>query len=165
MKMLVQRRFAMLASLAICTFSWSALGAPSGAEPLVVAHTATVAASAGYECAPSASLVTAKPGVQGTIVVHLGGFVVTYRGKEAHMATGLFAYPGAVTVTGATRTWPLPQPASPRDQYFQLGTLCAIQFIARTPPDVLAEGYWGGTLLLWPDPVPYWEGAYRVPRT
>ena len=180
MKMLVQRRFAVLVSLAICAFSWSALGAPSGAEPLAVAPTAAAtahgaparseralnigaAASAGYECAPSASLVTAKPGVQGTIAVHLGGFVVTYRGKEAHLATGLFAYPGAVTVTEATRTWPLPQPANPRDQYFQLGALCAIQFVARTPPDVLAEGYWGGAHCCYgPTLYRYSGGAYRV---
>ncbi len=163
MKMLVQRRFAVLVSLASCAFSWSALGAPSGAEPLGVAPTATAtahgalarsgralnigaaAASAGYECAPSASLVTAKPGVPGTITVHLGGFVVTYRGKEAHLATGLFAYPGAVTVTEATRTWPLPQPANPRDQYFQLGALCAIQFVAvplpTSWPRVTGEGH------------------------
>ena len=160
MKMLVQRRFAVLASLAICAFSWSALGAPSGAEPLAVA----LAASTGYQCAPSASLVTAKPGVQGSITVHLGGFVVTYGGKEAHLATGLFAYPGVVTVTEATRTWPLPQPANPRDQYFQLGGLCAIQFVAGTPPDVLAEGYWGGAHCCYgPTLYRYSGGAYRVP--
>ena len=165
MKMLVQRRLVLLVTLPVCAISWSLLGASSGAQPPATATataTATAAtagtaqpgrpaaalggasSSAGYQCVPLSSLVTAKAGQTGTLSVHLDAFVVTYRAKEARMATGLFAYPGTVTVTEAVRSWALPAPANPKGQYFELGGLCAVLFTLGGQPDVLAEGYWGG---------------------
>jgi hypothetical protein len=112
----------------------------------VRASGALVAASSrsGYECLPDAQLVSAKPGRVGSLDVHLDGYTVTYSASESHLSTGLFAYPGSLKVTDAASSWTVPSPSDPKDQYFQLGALCVVQFSPAAAPDVLAEGYWGG---------------------
>ena len=140
MQILSQRKFAVLVLLTIFAFLLPAFGSLSEAQPVSSSGVGKVAArarlavaeaitpsSAGYKCVSLASLVTAKAGRPGTLAVRLAGFEVTYTGKEAHLATGLFAYPGNITVTGANQTWTLPRPADPKDVYFELGGLCAVQ--------------------------------------
>ena len=157
MQILSQRKFAVLvlltifASLLPAFGSWSeaqsvgssGVGKVAACARLAVAET-TIPSSAGYNCVSLANLVTAKAGRPGTLAVRLGGTEVTYSGKEAHRAAGLFAYPGNITVTGASQTWTLPRPAASKGDYFELGGLCAVQVTPGTPPDVLSEGYSGG---------------------
>jgi hypothetical protein len=176
MQTLSPRRLTVLASLLICAALLPAFASPTAAQsvsssgqgtaaPLIRLAMASSAASSsrGYNCVALASLVTAKADRSGTLSVHLGGFEVTYTGKEAHMATGLFAYPGTITVTGANKTWTLPHPVDPKDEFFELGGLCAVQVAPGTPPDVLSEGYWGGAHCCY-GPTVYRSsaGGYRV---
>ncbi len=124
-----------------------------------------VAASSrpGYGCIVDAQLVGAKPGRAGSLTVHLDGYAVTYSASESHLSTGLFAYPGSLKVTEGTRRWTVPSPSDPKDQYFQLGALCAVQFGAAAAPDVLVEGYWGGAHCCYgPTLYAYSAGGYRV---
>ena len=110
MQILSQRKFAVLVLSTIFAFLLPAFGSLSEAQPVSSSGVGKVAArarlavaeaitpsSAGYKCVSLASLVTAKAGRPGTLAVRLAGFEVTYTGKEAHLATGLFAYPGNIT--------------------------------------------------------------------
>jgi hypothetical protein len=172
-QMLTQRRFVFLASLLVPALAFPGFGASAQAQVAasvqaggrVVPATSSSGPGAGYQCAPLASLATAKAGRTGTVAVHVGGFVETYSGTEAHLshlATGFFAYPGTIKVNERTRNWLLPAPADPKDTYFELGGLCAVQF-SPGAPDVLAEGYSGGAHCCYaPTLYRYSAGAYRV---
>jgi hypothetical protein len=98
--------------------------------------------------------------------VRLDGYAVTYTAEAAHLATGLVGYPGALDVIDGTKIWALPRPVDPKDEYFELGGLCALRMspgAPGAPPDVLAEGYWGGAhCCLGPTLYQYSSGAYRV---
>ena len=119
--------------------------APLGDGRMVPATALAVALSRpGYQCLSDAKLVGAKPGQVGSLAVHLDGYVVAYSAAESHLSTGLFAYPGTLKVSEGSRSWTMPPPADPKDQYFQLGGLCAVQFGPGGAPDVLGEGFWGG---------------------
>jgi hypothetical protein len=152
------RKFAALVSFFLFGLVLVTLGAASPAT--------AVEPTPQYQCLPATSLATAKAGKASTLAVHLEGFVLSYTAKEAHLATGLYSYPGALEVTKATRTWLLPPPADPKDQYFELGGLCAVDFgtgATPAPPDVLAEGYWGGAHCCFgPTLYQYSAGGYRV---
>jgi hypothetical protein len=176
MQRLSQRKFAVLVLLTVFAFLLPAFGSLSEAQPVSSSGVGQIAAgarlavaedtapsNAGYNCVSLASLVTAKAGRPGTLAVRLAGFEVTYTGKEARLATGLFAYPGNITVTGANQTWTLPRPVDLKDVYFQLGGLCAVQVTPGTPPDVLSEGYSGGAHCCY-GPTLYRSsaGGYRV---
>ena len=140
--------------------------APLGDGRMVPATALAVALSRpGYQCLSDAKLVGAKPGQVGSLAVHLDGYVVAYSAAESHLSTGLFAYPGTLKVSEGSRSWTMPPPADPKDQYFQLGGLCAVQFGPGGAPDVLGEGFWGGAHCCFrPNPVRILGGlcAYRV---
>ncbi|HXW81833.1 MAG TPA: hypothetical protein VEJ84_20180, partial [Acidimicrobiales bacterium] len=110
--------------------------APGGAE--------VVSSRAGYSCLPDTSMTIAKGASSGSAAVHLNGYTVTYVASPSRLSPPFLSYPGSLKVTERARSWSLPRPADPRDEYFQLGALCVVQFAPGTVPDVLAEGYWGG---------------------
>jgi hypothetical protein len=89
-------------------------------------------------------MTIAKGALSGSVAVKLDGYVVSYVATAARLSPSILSYPGSLKVTDGDRSWPLPRPADPHDQYFQLGALCALQFVPGAVPDVLAEGYWGG---------------------
>lgn len=175
MHMLAPRKFfaAVLVLLLVPALVFSGFGASAQAAPAASAQAggrpvsaiSSAGPGAGYQCAPLASLGTAKAGRTGTVAVHLGSYVVMYSGQDAdlgHISTGFFAYPGTIKVADGNRSWPLPAPADPKDAYFELGGLCAVQF-SPGAPDVLAEGYWGGAHCCYgPTLYGYSAGAYRV---
>ncbi len=134
MQTLSPRRLTVLASLLICAALLPAFTSQSAAQsvswsgqdtaaPLVrlEAIPSAASSSAGYNCVPLARLVTAKASQPGTLSVRLGGFELTYTGKEAHLATGLFAYPGTMAVTEANNTWTMPRPGRPQGRIFRTG--------------------------------------------
>ena len=141
------RKCAAPVSLLICGPVPATLGAPGPVHAALSPNAAAPVRDPGYKCLPQTSLTTAHAGKPEALTLSLAGFVVEYRAKEARMATGLYSYPGALDVTKTTQAWDVPAPANPKDQYFELGGLCAVQFApgaSVSPPDVLAEGYWGG---------------------
>ncbi len=166
------RKFAALACFFLLGLVLVTLGAMPPAHAVAPAAHAVappahaVAPGPGYQCLPLSSLTTAKAGKPSTLAVHLDGFVVSYTAEEAHLATGLYSYPGALEVTTATKSWLVPPPADPKDHYFELGGLCAVNFgpgATPSPPDVLAEGYWGGAHCCYgPTLYQYSAGGYRV---
>jgi hypothetical protein len=100
--------------------------------------------SPGFACASFAAMGTAKAGIVRSVSVHLDGYLVTYSATMAHLDGGLFAYPGPLEVSLEARRWVLPHPVDPKDEYFELIGLCAVQFAPGSHPEVLAEGFWGG---------------------
>ena len=133
---------------AIATLAW-AQPAPRGGSATAVhfyAQGGSAVASflAGYSCPPYTSMTIAKGAPSGSVAVRLHGYLVSYVASPSRLSPSILSYPGSLKVTEGARTWSLPRPTNPGDQYFQLGGLCAVQFAPGTAPDVLAEGYSGG---------------------
>lgn len=153
--MSAQRVRVVLAALVVGWSGAGGLGTQGAAGDVlarpVVAHLADVAGladlsstSPGFACASFTALDTAKLGVVRSLSVHLDGYMVTYSATMAHLDGGGFSYPGALEVSGGARSWALPRAVDPKDEYFELIGLCAVQFATGSHPDVLAEGFWGG---------------------
>jgi hypothetical protein len=126
---------------------------------------AVVSSRPGYQCLPYTSMTIAKGAHSGSVAVSLAGYEVRYVATASRLSSSILSYPGSLRVTVGARSWPVPGPADPKDQYFQLGGLCAVQFVPGAVPDVLAEGYWGGAHCCY-GPTLYQysaaNGAYRV---
>lgn len=159
------RKLVVLVSLLVAGSAVASLGSPAPAQPARSAQ----AAAPGYQCAPPSSLTTTEAGKPRSLAVRFDGYTVTYTAKPAHLDIRSLSYPGVLKVTGAGKSWVVPRPADPKDQYFELGELCAVRFasgasgVAGTAPDVLAEGYSGGAHCCYgPTIYQYSDGRYRV---
>jgi hypothetical protein len=154
--MFAQHKLKTVAAAIAVVVMVTSITAPALAQPGPHGDGATVAyfsaeggaapasSRAGYSCLPYTSMTITKGAPSGSAAVHLDGYVVSYVAPASRLSPSILSYPGSLTVAHGARSWSLPRPADPRDQYFQLGGLCAVQFASGTAPDVLAEGYWGG---------------------
>lgn len=160
----MMRKISLLASFVACASIVAGLGVT--AEAASVPSVAGAGPGAAYQCAPYSAMKGPKAGRTASVVVHVDGYAVTFSAGKAPHGPGGFAYPGKLTVSGAGHSWALARPADPKDKYFELGALCAAQLtpaVSSAPPDVLAEGYWGGAHCCYaPTIYRYAAGRYQV---
>lgn len=153
----------MLLVVAVCVAVVAAIAVPavSAAARQAKAATAGPAAATVYKCAPVTALAELLSDQTLTVTVRFDGYSLTYRATRSPRGFVRWSYPGSVEVAVGGKTWRMPRPADPGDEYWQLGGLCLMRPGAGGVPYVLAEGYWGGAHCCYGPTIYTWSAALR----